>query len=352
MLYFATYFDINYLTRGLALLHSLKSHSSEPLTLYILALDKQINTYFEKFDNDNVVIISIDAFESYFPELSKIKDNRSKIEYYFTLSPFLPLYILETFNEVDQITTMDADLYFFDDPAIILRSYPQASILITPHNFSPSIEDRKKYGRYNVSFQSFKKNKEGLACLKDWKERCLEWCYDYLDEKNNRYADQKYLDTWNERYKISEINIPGAGLAPWNIEKYSYRIINNKIFVNDHPLIYYHFHHLRIFNKNFALNALLSYKVDVTRKAIRVIYHTYLKKLRLVAKSDFHLDDSIKRYSHSSNQTLIHKVIEADGYWLFTHHFITHVNHDFIRRVNLLAYLAKVKKILKSLWLD
>lgn len=342
MLSFATYFDINYLTRGLALLQSLKVCSSEPFTLYILALDKQVTLYFEKFEHDNVFIITIDSFENYFPELSEVKKNRSKIEYYFTLSPFLPLYILETFSEIDQITTMDADLYFFNDPAIILKNYPGASILITPHNFSPAMEDRKIFGKFNVSFQSFKKDEEGLACLHDWKEKCLEWCHDYLDEKHDRYADQKYLDTWNERYKINEINLPGAGLAPWNIEKYSYNISNNNIFINGHSLIYYHFHHLRIFKKYFALNGLLDYKVDVSRKAIRIIYHTYLKELKTLSKNHSPLDNTIKRYSHSQDKAFIRKLIQGDGYWLFTSYFILYINPH--------RSFEKIKKVLKTLW--
>src|SRR6185312_10435597 len=105
MLYFATLFDINYLSRGLALLDSLTAHSSSPFKLFVLALDNGVVEYFEKHSTDTVDVITVDDIETHFPELRHAKENRSKIEYYFTLSPYLPLYILQKFPGVDQVTS-------------------------------------------------------------------------------------------------------------------------------------------------------------------------------------------------------------------------------------------------------
>ena len=140
MLHFATLFDINYLSRGLALIDSLSKHSSQSYKLFVLSLDEKVAAYFNDKNTYPVHIIRLHEIEAHFPELVEAKKNRSTVEYYFTLSPYLPLYILETFCEVDQITTMDADLYFFDDPALIFNKYPDASVLITPHNFSADLQ--------------------------------------------------------------------------------------------------------------------------------------------------------------------------------------------------------------------
>ncbi|MEO5998772.1 MAG: hypothetical protein ABIN89_18525 [Chitinophagaceae bacterium] len=341
MLHFATYFDSNYLTRGLALLHSLKQHTKNPFTLYILALDKQVIIYFQKKNDINVVTINIDDLEDHFPELAEAKKNRSTVEYYFTLSPFLPSYILEKFDDIDQVTTMDADLYFFDDPALILESYPHASILITPHNFSPEMQYLEIYGNYNVSFQSFKNNGEGWACLRDWKQKCLEWCHDYLDEINHRFADQKYLDSWKGRFDVRDIDIPGAGLAPWNIEKYNYSLRGKKVFVNGLPLIYFHFHHLRIFKGNFAVNGLRDYKVDVSQKAVKIIYHTYLKRLASLSNINVVSDNNIERDVYKTGKSFMQRINDKNGYWFFTSYFIIHLN--------LSQPIQKIKRTLKYL---
>lgn len=326
MIYLATCFDSNYLTRGLALLESLQKNSSKPFTLFVLALDKQVEDYFDTAHCKEVKVISLGQMENHFPELLAAKNNRSKIEYYFTLSPFLPSYIIDQY-QVDRITTLDSDLYFFADPCIIFNAYPAASVLITPHAFSDRIMHLMVHGKYNVSFQSFKNNEHGNKCLADWRKKCLEWCYDELDLPNNRYADQKYLDTWcNEFKEVEAIEIPGTGLAPWNLDKYSYSIKGHRIFVNDHPLVYFHFHHLRMFNSYFAINAFEEYQVQTRDKAIKKIYQYYLGRLNKNSKGLSNTNNTQVRYTVAGDKTLFRKLVSTNGYWFYTNWFIFYVN--------------------------
>jgi hypothetical protein len=84
---------------------------------------------------------------------------------------------------------MNADLYFFSNPSVLLGTMEFASVLITPNRFSKQNLHLVENGLYNVSFQAFKKNQIGIACLEKWKESCLDWCYDRLEQ--GRFADQK-----------------------------------------------------------------------------------------------------------------------------------------------------------------
>ncbi|QHS56347.1 glycosyl transferase [Mucilaginibacter sp. 14171R-50] len=342
MLHFATYFDINYLSRGLALFDSLKRHSSRPFILHILALDEIVVGYFNENKTDGISVIPLAAIEAYFPELQQAKSNRSIIEYYFTLSPYLPLYILNKVANVSQVTTVDADIYFFDDPAIIFEQYSEASILITPHNFSKNLQHLAIHGKYNVSFQSFKKDEAGLSCLNHWRQQCFNWCYDTYDEANNRFADQKYLDTWPAEFdKVAEIKTPGAGLAPWNIDNHDFKIVDGEITVDQQPLIYYHFHHLRVFNKNFAFNGLEHYGVKNNTRGLKRIYHIYLKALKSFtdkANTDF----NTLRYNNHLNSSFSQKLKSPQGYWFYNNYVIVHVNPH--RR------FTKIKRALRSLY--
>jgi hypothetical protein len=326
MLYFATLFDKNYLSRGLALLESLRKNSSQPFMLYVLALDEAVVSYFQIHKNPHVQTISLQEIEEFYPELVQAKNNRKRVEYYFTLSPYIPSYILQKF-QVDRITTLDSDIYFFDDPGIIFNAYPAASILITPHGFSDRLMHLTVHGKYNVSFQSFKNNQHGNKCLAEWRKKCVEWCYDELDLINNRYADQKYLDSWPDEFKeVEVIQIPGTGLAPWNLDKYSYSIKGNRIFVNDCPLVYFHFHHLRIFNSYFAINAFEEYQVQTRDKAIKKIYQYYLERLNKNSKGLFNTDNTQVRYTVAGDKTLFNKLVSTNGYWFYTNWFIFYVN--------------------------
>jgi len=176
MLYFATLFDINYLTRGLTLYNSLIKCCSQEIKLFIIALDDDVYYFFHQKGFMNIEVIKLCQIEEHYKELLDIKNKRSTVEYYFTLSPYIPLYTLEKFDFVDRITTLDADLMFFSDPGKIFSFYSNASVLITPHDFADENIYEKKFGKYNVSFQSFKRDEKSFTVLNDWRIKCYEWC--------------------------------------------------------------------------------------------------------------------------------------------------------------------------------
>jgi hypothetical protein len=96
------------------------------------------------------------------------------VEYYFTCTPSLPLYVLKHNAEIDVISYLDADLYFFSHPAPIYEELGDQSILIVGHRFPAHLRQREELnGTYNVGFLSLRGNSVGLQCLSWWRERCL-----------------------------------------------------------------------------------------------------------------------------------------------------------------------------------
>lgn len=278
MYFFSTYFDTNYLSRGLVLYDSIKKHCTS-FKLYILCLDDNtFNYFFNKACRfPEIITTSMNEIEVHDNELKECKKNRSTIEYYFTLSPCFPLYLLNKYN-LPHICSLDADIMFFSSPEIIFSYLENYSILITPHNFSQDFKSHEIYGLYNVSFQIFKNDTEGLKCLEEWKQQCIDWCYDKLED--SKFADQKYLDDWVYKYdKVLPITILGSGIAPWNIQLYKITSRNSNVFINDRKLIFYHFHGLRILRKNIVYHKLNVYEVMPKRHLVRYIYRPYIKKL-------------------------------------------------------------------------
>jgi hypothetical protein len=305
MFHFTTYFDRNYLSRGLVLYESLKANCKQ-FELYILCLDEYTGNYFKDnaYTFPEIRVIQIEDLESDDEELRVCKDNRSQIEYYFTLSPCLPLYILKKYN-VPHICSLDADIMFFHNVEPIFKLLDQYSIIITPHKFSAILlkEQRQKYGTYNVSFQVFKNNKAGLTCLEKWRRDCIDWCYDYFEDVNGgRFADQKYLDSWkkDQPEDVVSLDMPSAGLAVWNIDNYRYRLKNDIVFVDKEPLIFFHFHNFKILADNLALNGFNQYKVTRSSKILdRNIYLAYWNELTkfnevLRQQTDFSVRSSSK----------------------------------------------------------
>lgn len=277
MYHFCTYFDSNYFLRGLTLYRSLTKTDID-FTLYILCLDDQTRKNLSRLNLDNIVPIPLTQLEQWEPELLTAKSNRSLVEYYFTLTPSLPLYVLETYQHVDIITYLDADLYFYQSPEPLLDELHNHSILVTEHRFPPYLKEKEKYGHFNVQFEAFRRDKQGLQCLKRWKQQCIEWCYDRLD--GARFADQKYLDEWPDRYdQLAILKHKGGGVAPWNWATYPMKTNNKQLYVDDQPIIFYHFHGIKIIHPCLISNGLLDFGL-MPRKFRNLLYKNYIAEIK------------------------------------------------------------------------
>jgi len=277
--YFCTYFDSNYLSYGLSLIRSLEKNCEVRFTIYVLCLDSKTYSTLKSLNISSAVLIKISDLEGWDTSLLTAKKNRSLIEYYFTLSPILPLYILEIFK-VDIIASLDADIMFFSSPTIIYKELGPKSIYVIEHRFRPSFKDHNISGKFNVQCQLFRNNEIGIDCLNRWRSQCLNWCYDRHED--GKFADQKYLDEWPKIYAedlVISKNL-GVGLAAWNVD--GEEIIGSKegFLINGERIIFYHFHGLKIFNHFIAKAGLSAFKTPLT-KSLREIYIFYISNLFL-----------------------------------------------------------------------
>jgi len=229
----------------------------------------------------HVQLISLPDFEKDDFQLLQAKQNRSLIEYYFTCTPSLPLYVLDHVPEVDIITYLDADLYFFSSIEPVYQEFGIGSVLIIGHRFPPALKNREKYGIFNVGMLAFRRNNNGLACLHWWRDRCLEWCYDRVE--NGRFADQKYLDDWPDRFAgVVVLQHKGTGLAPWNLANYVYSVKNMELIIEGQPIIMFHFHGLKRINRWIVDANILRHKTKLPEILKQKVYIPYLKELNQV----------------------------------------------------------------------
>lgn len=238
--YYCTYFDSNYMARALVLHDSLLKWSGS-VRLFALCLDDRSFKSVERLGMPTLVPISFRTLEAADPDLARVRPSRSLVEYYYTCGPSFLLYLLAAHPEIDLLTHVDADMCFFASPEPVFQELAGSSTGITEHRFSKRHEARLKFGRFNVGWLSFRNDHNGRACIEWWRERCIEWCYERFD--NDRYADQKYLDDWPARFgKVCVIQHKGVNVAPWNVGRYSIREAENRVWIEDQPLICFHFH--------------------------------------------------------------------------------------------------------------
>ena len=303
MRHYCTYFDSNYLLKGFALYKSLRQHSEEPFTLWILCFDDSTYRILGQMALPDMKLISQEEFEDGDEELFKAKNNRSRVEYYWTCTPSLPLYVFRRQSEIDLITYLDADLYFYSDPQPIYDELGDSSILIIEHRYAPEYAYMATTsGIYNVGVMAFRDDEHGLACLCWWRERCLEWCYNRAED--GKFGDQKYMDDWLERFKeVVVLQHKGAGLAPWNVQSYRVRKNRGIITVDDQPLVFYHFHSLKLEISSTCQLAHPVYKFQPG--ALVTIYLPYLYALKGASKQI----DAVKADNNQAAQQSIHPYV-------------------------------------------
>ena len=276
MIHFCTYFDRNYIHRGLALHQSLVD-AKAPFTLWILCFDTETLAALLALHLPNVRLISESDFERGDDALQAVKATRSRVEYYWTCTPSLPLYVLRQDPAIELVSYLDADTFFYYPPTAIIDELGVGSILIVPHDHSPEFESRIDNGIYNVGIMAFRRDAEGMRCLEWWRERCIEWCY--YRQENGQLGDQAYLNDWPNRFENVVVSAnPGINAGPWNIAKYGVAMDSSgRILVGGRLLVCYHFHSCRVCTSRIA--HITGFNVAMPTSQLSVIYRPYLDAL-------------------------------------------------------------------------
>jgi hypothetical protein len=280
---YCTYFDLAYAPRGRVLIESLRQQGDDGL-VHVLTLDAETFDEVASWSGLNVRPLRLSDLEFVFPRLAAAAQDRSRMEYIFTLTPWLTLWVMDQVAEGSLVTYLDADMAFFSSTSPIYEELADASVGIVEHRFTWEQSWRRKYGTYNVAWVSFRRDKSGRACLQWWADRCLEWCRDEVN--SGRFADQGYLDHFDELFAgVRVIHLPGADVAPWNLRRHSMTSsFDGRVLVDGEPLIFFHFHGLRLEGDRFHFKH-VPYLASTTPTLKNLVYRPYCEALQAATKS-------------------------------------------------------------------
>jgi hypothetical protein len=282
---------------------SLLNHSID-FHLYIFAFDDLTNEILLNLKLKKVTVVSLEEFET--TELQNVKKERSIAEYCWTCTSSVINYVFENFN-AQSCTYIDADLYFYNSPEILLNEMPSnKSVLITEHRFSKlaRLFEKKRAGRFCVQFITFQNTVESRAILNKWISQCIVWCYARYED--GKFGDQKYLENWpNDYANVYILQHLGGGLAPWNIRQYDFNFRESQIQGLDKKnkiefkVIFFHFHFVR-------LMANASYDLGwnrIPKDVIDGFYKPYIQKI--IDKEQF-LENTFCKYKKAFNSNKPH----------------------------------------------
>ncbi|WP_418314686.1 hypothetical protein [Piscinibacter sakaiensis] len=267
--HFVTYFDSRFLAVGMALRESLKALGCD-FHLWVICIDSLAEEQIKRLAFPDMTAIPLSSVED--SRLVAVKGGRSLGEYCWTLTPFAPEAVFNAVSHVDRVTYVDADLFFFSDPHEIFEEFEGSDkhVLITEHAYAPELDRSEESGRFCVQFMIFRRTPEGLRVLRWWQDRCLEWCFDRVED--GKYGDQKYLDEWPTLFAdaVHVFSKTEKTLGPWNVD---FMLSTAAAYFCP---IFYHFQSFRLIDDNTAR---LYAGVRISRAADR-FYGPYLGVVR------------------------------------------------------------------------
>ena len=255
MRHFCTYFDRNYLVKGLTMIESLRRSQRAPFRIFVVCIDELTRTLLMHLAIPEVVTIPLHELEHRDAALARARSNRSFVGYLWTLTPVSILKILDAHPEVDTIFYVDADLFFTSSIEPMLEELGEGDVIIHEHRFPPAWKYLEAHGKYNVGLVGFRNTARGREVATYWRDCCLEWCDTGVHD--GKMGDQAYLNDWPERFPgvVVTQNI-GVGVAPWNHDQYGFSLREGVVCANDTPVVFYHFHSFTFVTRELVMPVL------------------------------------------------------------------------------------------------
>ena len=290
---FYTFFDKNFFYKGLALYRSLQKTCSD-FVLFVLCGDEITFDLLYKMNLNNVKSITLQELEKEDTDLLSIKNTRTHIEYLWTTKASLALFLFKKYPQLETLSYLDADLYFFSDPRPLFDELNNDFILITKSDVSVEYKRLLPQAPYNTQFIIFKNHPESIKVLEWWRKKLIERCYGrpsgilFKRNKNMQGADQIYLTNWVNQFRgIHVLQNQKLCLLPLNVNKYNISYKNNNIYADETKIIFYHFHSFEINSETMFTLADGAYRIN--ESALKLIYHPYIEEIKSIIKEIRHL---------------------------------------------------------------
>lgn len=282
MEHYVTLFDSRFLPLGLALHASLQKVSPNSY-LWVICVDELVEQQLNRLNLMNLSTISLKSIETI--ELLSVKSDRTVGEYCWTLAPFAPEAVFNLAPNARRVTYLDTDLFFLSSPKSIFDEFELSGkhVLMTEHAYAPEHDRTEKSGRFCCQYITFCRSSKGYEVMKWWQARCIEWCFDRLED--GKFGDQKYLEQWpilfpDSTHILSQVE---KLLAPWNVDYFLKKMPNEFL-----PILY-HFQSFRIIDNN---RVRLYTGVPISHRADR-FYRAYLaciiENIKLMTKNNIPL---------------------------------------------------------------
>lgn len=266
---FCTIASVNYLPQVEVLLQSLKMYHPD-INLHLLLIDIDLE---QEISAENLVILAPNLICNPSALLS-LRDKYDIVEFATAIKPMLLKHLLEDTD--DLVIYLDPDIETYNSFEKIFDHVEEFGILLTPHKLIAGTEDRDcmsdlnrlEYGTFNLGFIGVSSRATAM----------LEWWGTRTRFASTRipgdvvYTDQKWLDILPGYFKFGSLRNFGCNVAPWNLDERILSLRAEKIFVNNEPLIFFHFSQVKFLIKGGLIvkSRLIAYLKNIEGESFNI----------------------------------------------------------------------------------
>ena len=232
----------NYLALARTLCDSFLAHHTggEFFVLLVDNLDDELDASNEKFRLVNYSQLDLPYGDLFCYQYSILELSTA-------VKPFLLRYLLDKHN-LESLLYLDPDILIISPLTAVFEVLATASIVLTPHMFSPPPADNLKpteghimlSGAYNLGFLAVRNDRPVAELLAWWSDRLANKCV--VDLPNALFVDQRWMDLAPSYFDgVAILRDPGLNVAYWNLHERELAHDNGSYTVNGKPLVFYHF---------------------------------------------------------------------------------------------------------------
>lgn len=274
-----TVITLNYLAMARTLASSLSKVHPEIEFITLIADKKSKETKDEDFRIFYIDDLGIDNKE-------ELLFKYNITELCTAIKPKMILYIIKKFNP-EIIFYFDPDIYVYNRLDIALSKLEDNDIVITPHITTPYPEDSRhpneidimQAGSYNLGFIGLKNNSITLNFVMWWWRKLQHYSINMIEK--GLFTDQKWIDLcpcFVEKVHI--LRDICYNIAYWNIhERNNFSKKNNTFYIEDKPIVFFHFSGLVINHINSISKYQNRYSLSDFNYTLKEIFFTYKKEL-------------------------------------------------------------------------
>jgi hypothetical protein len=277
----------NYYSQALTLAQSCKAIS--PDTHFIIVIvDEHSSSIKYSSEYEHIFIDQLPI------NTEEIISKYDIVELNTSIKPSVFLYIIKKYKSVTSIHYFDPDIKIYSPINELEKHFADKSILLTPHILTPiNIADGHpqdhlflNYGIYNLGYLGIKVNTTTISLLSWWEGKTLTLGYNKVCQ--GLFVDQLWINHvpvfYHDCTKI--LLHPGCNAAPWNLHERKITLKEGKYYVNDVPLIFFHFSNYKYSNSDSVAKH-YRYTFD-SESDLKILYQEYHQEL---------LTNNIEKYS-------------------------------------------------------